>query len=183
MPEIQGISDAWLDKLDAFIRAGGGVIASGKPARYNEWMRGRDPEHALARWLGHAPRKAYECVTVGKGRFVYVPDAVLVEGIVPAGGRDEGLDLHFINYDAANTVPVMVVRVGLPAGKNGAVVECVRCDEEGHPREKTPVTIAAGEAVFRMFTPKVYGRGQGGAWRVAESPNLLPAFLFEFPEP
>jgi hypothetical protein len=209
LPEIQGISDEWLDKLDAFMRAGGGVIASGNTARYNEWMRGRDPEHALTRWLGHAPRKEYECVTIGKGRFVYVPewevhqkwdisdwyaiwnevhplkdralflrsvadaaggqplshraegnDAVMVEGIVPDCGRDGGIDLHFINYDAANTAPVMVVRVGLPAGKSGAVVEYVRCDEEGHPREKTSVTVEGGEAAFRMVTPKVYGLAQ-----------------------
>ena len=209
MPEIQGISDEWLDKLDAFMRAGGGVIASGNTARYNEWMRGRDPEHALARWLGHAPRKAYECVTVGKGRFVYVPewevyqkwdisdwcaiwgevqpvkdralfrqavadaagghplshraegnDAVLVEGIVPASGPGEGIDLHFINYNEADVAPVMTVRVALPEGKSGAVVECVHCDEEGHLRERGAVTTEAGEAVFRMFTPKVYGLAQ-----------------------
>jgi hypothetical protein len=148
-------------------------------------------------------------VTVGKGRFVYVPewevhqkwdisdwcaiwnevqplkdralfrravadavggrpvshraegnDAVLVEGIVPECGRGKGLDLHFINYDAANTEPVMTARVALPEGMTGAVVECVRCDEEGHPREKAPVTLEGGEAVFRMFTPKVYGLAQ-----------------------
>jgi hypothetical protein len=39
-------------------------------------------------------------------------------------------------------------------------VECVHCDEEGHLREKGAVTIEGGEAVFRMFTPKVYGLAQ-----------------------
>jgi len=39
LPEIQALSDAWLDRLDAFMRTGGGVIASGGAAGYNEWMR------------------------------------------------------------------------------------------------------------------------------------------------
>ncbi len=73
LPEIQALSDKWIDALDRFLKAGGGVIASGKAAAYNEWYRGRDPEHALSRWLGHAPRGQYEVATVGKGRFVYVP--------------------------------------------------------------------------------------------------------------
>jgi hypothetical protein len=73
LPEIQALSDKWIDALDAFLRAGGGVIASGKAAGFNEWYRSRDPEHALTRWLGHAPRNQYEVAAVGKGRFVYVP--------------------------------------------------------------------------------------------------------------
>jgi len=73
LPEIQALSDEWLDALDAFLRAGGGVIASGDAARYNGWYRGRDPEHALSRWLGRPPGREYEAVDVGAGRFVYVP--------------------------------------------------------------------------------------------------------------
>ncbi len=74
LPEIQALSDKWIDALDAFMKAGGGVIASGKAAGFNEWYRPRTPEHALSRWLGHAPGDQYEVVTVGKGRFVYVPN-------------------------------------------------------------------------------------------------------------
>ena len=73
LPEIQALSDRWVDRLDAFLRAGGGVIASGRAAAFDAWYRPRDPEHALARWLGHRPRGEYEVAEVGKGRFVYVP--------------------------------------------------------------------------------------------------------------
>ena len=73
LPEIQALSDEWLDALDAFLRAGGGVIASGEAAGYDAWYRGRDPEHALSRWLGHRPGRQYEVANVGAGRFVYVP--------------------------------------------------------------------------------------------------------------
>jgi hypothetical protein len=41
--------------------------------------------------------------------------------------------------------------------RSAASVEQVRCDEENHPSSKADVTIEAGEAVFRMFTPRVYG--------------------------
>lgn len=72
LPEIQAVSDAWLDRLDAFMRAGGGVIASGAAASFDHWYRAREPRHALERWLGRRPA-AYEVARVGKGRFVYVP--------------------------------------------------------------------------------------------------------------
>ena len=205
LPEIQGISDAWLDRLDAFMQAGGGVIATGAAAGYNEWMRSRDPDHALARWLGHAPAGRYECVPVGKGRFVYVPawdvhqkwnfsdwceiwpdvlpvkdrplfrravadaagdaplshrasgnDAVFLEAIVPPEGRESGLDLHFINYNAADTAPVMAVQVALPEGRTGASVDLVRADEEDHPRARADVVVEGSEAVFSVPTPRVY---------------------------
>jgi hypothetical protein len=206
LPEIQALSDAWIEALDAFMRAGGGVIASGGAAGYNEWMRSRDPEHALARWLGHRPEGCYECAAVGQGRFVYVPawdvaqpwdfrdwcaiwpevkplkdralflravadaagaaplsfraqgnDAVLAEGIVPAAGRADGLDLHFINYNAADTKPVMTVRVALPEGRSAASAELIRPDDDGHPRETIIPAVEGREAVFPMFTPRVYG--------------------------
>ncbi len=73
LPEIQALSDRWLERLDGFLRAGGGVIASGRAAAFDEWYRPRDPEHALSRWLGHPPRGEYEVAAVGAGRFVYVP--------------------------------------------------------------------------------------------------------------
>ncbi|KKL46295.1 hypothetical protein LCGC14_2347000, partial [marine sediment metagenome] len=73
LPEIQLLSDAWLDRLDAFMTAGGGVIGSGGVASLDDWGRGRDPAHALERWLGHAPGDQYEVAPVGAGRFVYVP--------------------------------------------------------------------------------------------------------------
>jgi len=73
LPEIQALSDAWLDRLGAFLRAGGGVIASGQAAGFNDWYRSREPEHALARWLGHPPQDHYEVAAVGAGRLVYVP--------------------------------------------------------------------------------------------------------------
>lgn len=73
LPEIQALSDLWIERLDAFCRAGGGVIASGQAAAFNEWYRPRDPDHALTRWLGHPPRGEYETAQVGEGRFVYVP--------------------------------------------------------------------------------------------------------------
>jgi hypothetical protein len=41
--------------------------------------------------------------------------------------------------------------------RSAASVEQVRCDEENHPSSQADVTIEAGEAVFRMFTPRVYG--------------------------
>ncbi len=209
LPEIQALSDEWLDRLDAFMLAGGGVIASGDAGMCNEWMRARDPGHAFTRWLGHAPQGRYERATVGKGRFVCAPawdvhqkwsfddwhavwpeispvkdralflqavddaaggqplsfrargnDAVFLEAIVPPEGRDSGLDLHFVNYNAANVAPVMTVRVAMPAGRKGAKLELVHCDDEGHPRKNAPVTIEGGEAVFRMFTPRVYGLAQ-----------------------
>jgi len=73
LPEIQALSDRWIERLDAFMRAGGGVVASGQAAGFNEWYRPRDPDHALSRWLGHPPRGQYEVAEVGAGRFVYVP--------------------------------------------------------------------------------------------------------------
>lgn len=101
LPEIQALSDKWIEALDIFMRAGGGVIASGKAAAYNEWYRSRDPEHALSRWLGHAPCGQYEVVGVGKGRFVYVPEwdvatpwdfrdwfAIWGENVLPVRNRD-----------------------------------------------------------------------------------------------
>ncbi|MCD6365401.1 MAG: beta-galactosidase [Planctomycetes bacterium] len=74
LPEIQALSDAWIERLDAFLKAGGGVIASGQAAGFNEWYRPRDPDHALTRWLGHPPEGRYEVANVGKGRFVYTPE-------------------------------------------------------------------------------------------------------------
>jgi hypothetical protein len=101
LPEIQALSDKWIDALDRFLKAGGGVIASGKAASYNEWCRSRDPDHALARWLGHAPHGQYEVAHVGKGRFVYVPDwdvqtpwdfhdwfSIWGENVLPVRNRD-----------------------------------------------------------------------------------------------
>lgn len=73
LPEIQALSDAWVDALDAFMKKGGAVIASGQAAAFNEWYRSREPDHALSRWLGHAPAGQYEVASVGKGRFIYVP--------------------------------------------------------------------------------------------------------------
>jgi hypothetical protein len=206
LPEIQALSDVWLDKLDAFMKAGGGVIASGEAAGFNEWMRPRTPNHALARWLGHAPQGRYERACIGKGRFVYVPtwdvhqrwdfkdwcsmglgslpvkdralfqraindasadvplsfraegnDAVYLEGIVPDAGRKSGVDLHFINYNAADQKSVMTVRVALPTGMSGAQVELIHSDVLGYPKETAHVVIEGREALFQMFTPRVYG--------------------------
>lgn len=101
LPEIQALSDKWIDALDTFMKTGGGVIASGKAASCNEWYRSRDPEHALSRWLGHAPHGQYEVAPVGKGRFVYVPTwdvatpwdfhdwfAIWGENMLPVRNRD-----------------------------------------------------------------------------------------------
>ena len=74
LPEIQAISDEWLDALDAFMKKGGGVIATGRAAMYDDWYRPRDPQHGLERWLGHRPEGRYEVVGVGKGKLVYVPE-------------------------------------------------------------------------------------------------------------
>jgi hypothetical protein len=79
LPEVQALSDKWLDSLDAFMKNGGSVIASGGAAGFNEWMRSRNPAHALERWLGHAPKKIYERTQVGKGTFVYVPEWDVVQ--------------------------------------------------------------------------------------------------------
>jgi len=205
LPEIACLSDAWLDSLDAFMRAGGGVIASGGAASADEWNRARTPGHALARWLGHAPRGAYERVAVGSGRFVYVPgwevaqpwsiddwheiplavqplkdralflraiadaaggeplshrasgnDAVFIEGIVPAAGRQAGIDLHLVSYDGG-AGGELTIRVGLPPGAAGASVELVAADLEGAPRRTVPVLVEGREAVFAAPTPRVYG--------------------------
>ncbi len=74
LPDIQALSDEWLDALDTFMRAGGGVIASGEACGYDEWYRPRDPAHAFDRWLGGPPSGRYQCKAVGKGRLVYVPE-------------------------------------------------------------------------------------------------------------
>lgn len=73
LAEQQALSDAWLDALEAFVKKGGGVVATGGTAKADDWYRGRTPGHGLARFLGHAPGKAEERVAVGKGRFVYLP--------------------------------------------------------------------------------------------------------------
>jgi hypothetical protein len=74
LPEIQALSGRWLDALDAFMRAGGGVLASGKAAQNNEWYRERDSKDGLARWLGQVPGKEYLKAKVGAGQIVYVPE-------------------------------------------------------------------------------------------------------------
>ncbi|HTL53456.1 MAG TPA: hypothetical protein VL860_12850, partial [Planctomycetota bacterium] len=71
--EQQALSDEWLDALEAFVKKGGGVVATGATAKFDGWYRGRTPGHGLARFLGHAPGKTEERVQVGKGRFVYLP--------------------------------------------------------------------------------------------------------------
>lgn len=202
LPEIQALSDAWVEALDAFMKAGGGVIASGQAAGFTEWMRSRNPGHALARWLGHAPGGQYESATIGKGRFVYVPrwevpqpwdfsdwhgvwpevqpvkdrelfrraisdaagerplsfraegnDAVFVEGIHAEGG----IDLHIVNYNAADVSPLLTLRVAVPDGRARASVEVIRADEDGHPR--APIQVSGNgsqEISFRLATPRVY---------------------------
>lgn len=205
LPEIVCLSDAWLDRLDAFMRAGGGVIASGGAASANEWNRSRTPRHALERWLGHAPKGTYACVPVGRGRFVYVPewdvaqrwsiedwheiplavkplkdrplllraiadatagiplshrasgnDAVFIEGIVPEAGRQAGVDLHLINYNPADTSPMLELRVALPEGVTRAEGEHVAADVAGAPRRRLDVRIEGREAVLSVPTPGIY---------------------------
>ena len=56
------------------MKKGGGVIATGKTASYNHWYRPRQPVHGLVRFLGHAPAGKYEEVSIGKGKFVYIPE-------------------------------------------------------------------------------------------------------------
>jgi len=73
LPEMQAISDLWLERLDAFMRAGGGVIASGKTAQFDHWYRQREAACGLARWLGCQPGNDYAKAKVGKGCLVYVP--------------------------------------------------------------------------------------------------------------
>jgi hypothetical protein len=74
LPEIQALSGRWLDALDSFLRAGGGVLASGKAAQCDHWYRERESKDGLARWLGQVPGKQYLKANVGAGRIVYVPE-------------------------------------------------------------------------------------------------------------
>jgi len=101
-------------------------------------------------------------------------DAVFLEGIVPAEGRKRGLDLHFINYHAADTAPEMTVRVALPAGATGATIERIRADVEGHPAETLDAVVEGREAVSpcspRASTawPSCVSRGSRRASRVLQ---------------
>lgn len=72
--EQEALSDKWLDALENFMKNGGGVIATGKTASFNHWYRPRVPVHGLVRFLGHTPAGKYEEVSVGKGKFVYIPE-------------------------------------------------------------------------------------------------------------
>lgn len=207
LPDIQALSDKWVDALDAFMKKGGGVIASGKAGDFNGWYRSRAPGHAFSRWLGHAPTGEYECVEVGQGRFICMPewdvqtkwnfddwfavwggnvypvknrglfrnairdargerplthraegnDCVYLEAIVPEGGAETGVDLHFINYNKADTTPKMTVHVALPQGKSKASIEVIHCDDEKYPREQAKVEVDGDEVVFSMSTPPAYG--------------------------
>ncbi|MGH7143270.1 MAG: hypothetical protein ACREJ2_03960 [Planctomycetota bacterium] len=73
LAEQQALSDRWLDRLERFVREGGGVVATGGTAQADGWYRPRTPGHGLARFLGHAPGKTEQRATLGKGRFVYLP--------------------------------------------------------------------------------------------------------------
>jgi hypothetical protein len=206
LPEIQSVSDKWIDALDAFLKAGGGVIASGKAAGYDAWYRSRDPGHALSRWLGHAPKGEYEVAKVGKGRFVYVPtwdvatpwdfhdwfalwgrnvfpvtnrnvfrraiddatvgrplthratgnDFVFCEAIADPGGADKGVDLHFINYNEADTEPALNVQVALPKGKRQATVVLTDPHQTDHPSWEIGAAVREQLVTFAVPTPKVY---------------------------
>ncbi|MCD6364603.1 MAG: beta-galactosidase trimerization domain-containing protein [Planctomycetes bacterium] len=207
LPEIQCLSDAWVDKLDEFMKAGGGVIASGRAGGFNEWYRPRDPDHAFDRWLGHHPRDEYEAVDVGKGRFVYVPtwelvakekeeytgisrdtmrpvypvvnrdtfrkaidDATVgrplthrVEGqdtvFVEAIADDDGVDLHFINYDP-DTRGDLKTRVAMPQGKTTAKVVLTDPHDENHRSWEVPAAVNNDTVEFTMYTPETYGLAQ-----------------------
>ncbi|MFH0938164.1 MAG: alpha-amylase family protein [Planctomycetota bacterium] len=206
LPEIQAISDRWLDALDAFMKAGGGVIASGKAARFNEWYRPRDVERSLARWLGQPPADKYATAKVGQGCLVYVPTWDVVTkwdltdwfeiggtGLLPVKNRKEflkaidaaacgrplthrvtgndcvfveaidaenGVDLHFINYNPDNCKPKMTVRVALPIGRNNAEVMITNPHQLNPVAKKTKCMTRDGVVVFTMFTPPVYGLTQ-----------------------
>jgi hypothetical protein len=72
LPEIQAVSNTWMDRLTDFMMAGGAVIASGKACAFDDWYRPR--KDGVGRWLGHPPSGKYEVAKVGKGKFVYVPE-------------------------------------------------------------------------------------------------------------
>jgi hypothetical protein len=210
LPEIQSLSNAWMEALDAFLRAGGGVIATGQACAYDEWYRARAPAEGVGRWLGHPPAGKYEVAKVGKGTFVYVPewdvttrwdmsdwfgiadgkpvkdralfrraindacgnrpltfralgpDAVFMEAIAGAKGGKAGVDLHFVNYDAANhgaRLPVQV-HVALPAGRKAARVQVTDAHDPKFPVREIGVTIQGGIAEFTVPTPPVYTLAQ-----------------------
>jgi hypothetical protein len=47
--------------------------------------------------------------------------------------------------------------VALPEGRSAASAELIRPDDDGHPRETIIPAVEGREAVFPMFTPRVYG--------------------------
>jgi hypothetical protein len=116
LPEIQALSENWMNALDAFMKSGGSVIASGKAAAYDHWFRLRDSDRGLARWLGHVPSDNYEVCSVGKGRLVYVPKwevqtkwsfkdwfSVWNDNVLPVKNRDTFLNAI---QDAAGSTPL-----------------------------------------------------------------------------
>ena len=84
----------------------------------------------------------------------------MTEGIAARDGVENGLDLHFINYDRANTEPVMRVMVALPEGKSNAEVTITDAEAEGYPQRDGHPHIQGDVAIFYMPTPEVYGLAQ-----------------------
>ncbi len=205
LPEIQAIPDAWIDALDAFMRAGGGVIVSGKAVQFNEWYRPREWSRGLGKWMKE-PSDKYVKSPVGNGCLVYVPTwdvltawnisdwfAISGEALAPVKNRkvflkaiadaageqplshhvtgndhvfveairaSRGVDLHFINYNAANVKPRMTATVALPAGCKKARVTLTDPHQDHPVAKEIKSAVRNGTLTFSVSTPKLYGVAQ-----------------------
>jgi hypothetical protein len=68
----ESLSQVNLDAVDAFLRAGGGVVTTEATATYNDWRRPY-VEHPFVRYFGRRPGDQPLRATVGQGRIAYIP--------------------------------------------------------------------------------------------------------------
>ncbi len=83
-------------------------------------------------------------------------DLVFVEAIADKGGAAHGVDLHFVNYNPADTAPAMNVRVALPKGKRQAKVILTDPHQANHPSWETGAVIDGQQVCFTVPTPETY---------------------------